>query len=200
MFSFGIQGCISGNLRLKLTIFRIFYLTGQIIFTDYQNIILLSVSFIIFLLFESSASLRLRGDPVCFFRTPTARLTSYSDSISPLWAYLCVSVHLVLSFIISLLTASSASFILRPDLICFFRTDYLVCLHLVYNSILIYIYIELPKLCYHPRWRLMRLGYRTCFHTLYDENLNTKTLWKDKVTLQKVGVTSLKDRNFNKYG
>ena len=24
----------------------------------------------------------------------------------------------------------------------------------------------------------MRLGYRTCFHTLYDENLNTKTLWK----------------------
>ena len=22
------------------------------------------------------------------------------------------------------------------------------------------------------------LGYRTCFHTLYDENLNTKTLWK----------------------
>ena len=46
----------------------------------------------------------------------------------------------------------------------------------------------------------MRLGYRTCFHTLYDENLNTKTLWKDKVTLQKVGVTSWKDRNFNKYG
>ena len=24
----------------------------------------------------------------------------------------------------------------------------------------------------------MRLGYRTCFHTMYDENLNTKTLWK----------------------
>ena len=24
----------------------------------------------------------------------------------------------------------------------------------------------------------MRLGYCTCFHTLYDENLNTKTLWK----------------------
>ena len=48
----------------------------------------------------------------------------------------------------------------------------------------------------------MRAGYRTCFHTLYDENLNTKThwkskmtLWKDKVTLQKVGLTSWKDRN-----
>ena len=40
--------------------------------------------------------------------------------------------------------------------------------------IYIYIYmqyrLELPKLCYHPGWRLMRLGYRTCFHTLYDEN------------------------------
>ena len=23
-------------------------------------------------------------------------------------------------------------------------------------------------------WRLMRLGYRTCFHTLYDENLKKK--------------------------
>ena len=30
-------------------------------------------------------------------------------------------------------------------------------------------WLELPKLCYHPFWRLMRLGYRTCFHTLYDE-------------------------------
>ena len=30
----------------------------------------------------------------------------------------------------------------------------------------------LPKLCYQPGWRLMRLGYRTCFHTLYDENKN----------------------------
>ena len=29
--------------------------------------------------------------------------------------------------------------------------------------------LELPKLCYHPGWRLMRLGYRTCFHTLYDK-------------------------------
>ena len=28
--------------------------------------------------------------------------------------------------------------------------------------------LELPKLCYHPGWRLMRLGYRTCFHTLCD--------------------------------
>ena len=39
----------------------------------------------------------------------------------------------------------------------------------------IYIYtqyrLELPKLCYHPGWRLMRLGYRTCFHTLYDEKI-----------------------------
>ena len=38
--------------------------------------------------------------------------------------------------------------------------------------------VELPKLCYHPGWRLMRLGYRTCFHTLYDEkkkNNNTSS-------------------------
>ena len=35
----------------------------------------------------------------------------------------------------------------------------------------VYIYTELLKLCYHPGWRLMRLGYRTCFHTLYDENI-----------------------------
>ena len=34
--------------------------------------------------------------------------------------------------------------------------------------------LELPKLCYHPGWRLMRLGYRTCFHTLYDEK---KIIW-----------------------
>ena len=32
-----------------------------------------------------------------------------------------------------------------------------------------FIRLELPKLCYHPGWRLMWLGYRTCFHTLYDE-------------------------------
>ena len=30
-------------------------------------------------------------------------------------------------------------------------------------------HLELPKLCYHPGWRLMRTDYRTCFHTLYDE-------------------------------
>ena len=48
----------------------------------------------------------------------------------------------------------------------------------MYIYIYIYIRLELPKLCYHPGWRLMRLGYRTCFHTLYDEKLNTKTLWK----------------------
>ena len=29
--------------------------------------------------------------------------------------------------------------------------------------------LELPKLCYHPGWRLMKAGYRTFFHTLYDE-------------------------------
>ena len=34
------------------------------------------------------------------------------------------------------------------------------------------ILFELPKLCYHPCWRLMMLGYRTCFHTLYDEKKN----------------------------
>ena len=43
----------------------------------------------------------------------------------------------------------------------------------MYTCKYIYIYdntvFELPKLCYHPGWRLMRLGYRTCFHTLYDE-------------------------------
>ena len=45
-------------------------------------------------------------------------------------------------------------------------------------------------------------GYRINFHTLYDEkfehqdSLESKmTLWKDKVTLQKVGVTSWKDKN-----
>ena len=62
--------------------------------------------------------------------------------------------------------------------------------------------LEQPKLCYHPGWRLMRTGYHTCFHTLYDEkfehqdSLESKiTHWKGKVTLQKVGVTSWKDRN-----
>ena len=51
-------------------------------------------------------------------------------------------------------------------------------------------------------WLLMRAGYRTCFHTLYDEkfghqdSLESKmTLWKDKVTLQKAEVRSCKDRN-----
>ena len=34
--------------------------------------------------------------------------------------------------------------------------------------------LKLPKLCYHPGWRLMRLGYRTCFHTLYDEKKKNK--------------------------
>ena len=29
--------------------------------------------------------------------------------------------------------------------------------------------LELQKMCYHLGWRLMRAGYRTCFHTLYDE-------------------------------
>ena len=46
-----------------------------------------------------------------------------------------------------------------------------ICLQIKY--ILIYMSkeyrLELLKLCYHPGWRLMRLGYRTCFHTLYDE-------------------------------
>ena len=36
--------------------------------------------------------------------------------------------------------------------------------------------LELLKLCYHPRWRLMRTEYRTCFHTLYDEILNNVSL------------------------
>ena len=40
----------------------------------------------------------------------------------------------------------------------------------------IYLHLELPKLCYHPGWRLMRLGYRTCFHTLYDENKKIKNI------------------------
>ena len=31
----------------------------------------------------------------------------------------------------------------------------------------------------------MRLGYRTCFHTLYDENLNSKTLWKARWLFRK---------------
>ena len=32
--------------------------------------------------------------------------------------------------------------------------------------------LELPKLCSHPGWWLMRAGYHTCFHALYDENKN----------------------------
>ena len=28
-------------------------------------------------------------------------------------------------------------------------------------------YTELPKLCFHPGWRLMGAGYFTCFHTLF---------------------------------
>ena len=42
----------------------------------------------------------------------------------------------------------------------------------VYMYIYIYIYstaLSYHPGCYHPGWRLMRLGYRTCFHTLYDE-------------------------------
>ena len=35
--------------------------------------------------------------------------------------------------------------------------------------------LELPKLCYHPGWQLMRAGYRTCYHTLYDEKKNWKS-------------------------
>ena len=37
-------------------------------------------------------------------------------------------------------------------------------------------HLELPKLCYHPGWRLMRLGYRMCFHTLYDEKKKKKMM------------------------
>ena len=38
-------------------------------------------------------------------------------------------------------------------------------------------HLELPKLCYHPGWRLMRLGYRTGFHTLYDKK-RKKKIWR----------------------
>ena len=38
---------------------------------------------------------------------------------------------------------------------------------------------QIPKLCYHPGWRLMRIGYRTCFHTLYDE----KKMYKQDLAL-----------------
>ena len=38
----------------------------------------------------------------------------------------------------------------------------------IYIYIYIYIYITWFQ-CYHPGWQLMSLGYRTCFHTLYDE-------------------------------
>ena len=63
----------------------------------------------------------------------------------------------------------------------------------IYTRIAIYIYIyiyinwnkrkrwqyrlKLPKLCYHPGWRLMRLVYRTCFHTLYDEKKKKKYIY-----------------------
>ena len=69
-------------------------------------------------------------------------------------------------------------------------------------SLYIYIYNHHWNWVITPSWRLMRTGYHTCFHTLYDEkfeyqdSLESKiTLWKDKVTLQKVGVTSWKGRN-----
>ena len=39
---------------------------------------------------------------------------------------------------------------------------------LIFNTVSV-ARLELLKLCYHPGWRLMRLGYRTCFHMLYDE-------------------------------
>ena len=41
----------------------------------------------------------------------------------------------------------------------------------IYIHIYIYIYIERERegVSNHPGWRLMRLGYRTCFHTLYEE-------------------------------
>ena len=32
-----------------------------------------------------------------------------------------------------------------------------------------------PKLCYHPGWQLMRVGYGMWFHMLYDEKKNLAT-------------------------
>ena len=43
----------------------------------------------------------------------------------------------------------------------------------------------LPKLCYHPGWRLMRLGYRTCFHTLYDEKKKKKAFTRCMIKKKK---------------
>ena len=34
---------------------------------------------------------------------------------------------------------------------------------------------ELPKLCYHPGCRLMRLGYHMCFHTYDEKKKNDKS-------------------------
>ena len=44
----------------------------------------------------------------------------------------------------------------------------------VKKGVYIYIYIYIREnstyiYIYHPGWRLMRAGYRTCFHTMYDE-------------------------------
>ena len=40
----------------------------------------------------------------------------------------------------------------------------------IYTYIYVYIYYMSNRNCViTPGWRLMRLGYRTCFHTLYDE-------------------------------
>ena len=61
-------------------------------------------------------------------------------------------------------------------------------------------------MCFHPGWWLMMTEYCTCFHTLYEENLNTKTLWKQDYSLERQIDSSeclsdiLERQEFNKYG
>ena len=52
--------------------------------------------------------------------------------------------------------------------VCMYAYAYMYIHVCVYICICIYIYTYI-YMCYHPGWQLMRLGYRTCFHTLYDE-------------------------------
>ena len=57
-----------------------------------------------------------------------------------------------------------------------------------------YIRLELPKLCYHPGWRLMRTGYRTCFHNcmmkvkkkIYILHIHTHTLTHTHIYIYKL--------------
>ena len=74
--------------------------------------------------------------------------------------------------LLAIITSASNSMNIEFDEIKQFRMIYTF--FLSYN---VWKHVRYPSLIsrhphsYHPGWRLMRLGYRTCFHTLYDENI-----------------------------